>query len=384
VRIKRFPLRLLLTAVFLIVLFVPPLKMVVIKNTDISKAEQRKLTEFPELTLKKDSFKELPRLFELFVKDHLGFRNSLIQCHNYIKAIWLKKSPASNIILGKNNWLFYTGDSKGDIINDFRGLSPFSHLQIEALNDLIKKKNQWLSEQGIRYLFVIAPNKHTIYPEFIPDHFNRVTTKNRFAQLSDFVKKQSTNESFINLKLPLIENKKQNLIYYMTDSHWNGQGAFIAYQAIIEKLSTWFPELNDNPTTSLYSKTEKVVSGSGLAKMLNLVDFFTDQEINYKLKSSCTKDITIDGIEKAVTARPGTISFAKGCDKASLRAIVFRDSFFVPIVPLLSEHFERIVYIWDYYDRETLKKLIKVVKPDVVIEEHVERFLYTNFNPKFC
>lgn len=371
----------LLTAMFLIVLFAPPLKMTVTKNAGISIAEQRKLVSFPELELTKESIEQFPNGFEAFIRDHFGFRNIFIRYHNYIKAMWLKKSPASNIVLGKKNWLFYTGDMGGDIIEDFRGLSPFSRLQLEALTDLMEKKKQWLLNQGIRYLFVIAPNKHTIYPECVPDRFNQVSPNRRFVQLVDYINTHTAGESFLDLQPPLIKNKKNELLYYKTDSHWNGQGAFIAYQAIIDKLSRWFPEIKDNPEMALYSKQENESQGSGLAQMLSLAPFYTDREINFRLKANCARDITIDGLEEALTARPGTISFAKGCKKSSLRAIVFRDSFFVPIVPLLSEHFEQVVYVWDYYDRDTLTKLIQLVKPDVVIEEHVERFLYTNFNP---
>jgi len=371
----------ILTTIFLVVLFAPPARMALTRKSEVSKAEQRTLAEFPDLELTKESVEQFPDAFKAFVMDHFGFRNLFIRTHNYIKAIWLKKSPASNIIIGKNNWLFYTGDMGGDIIEDFRGLSPFSPLQLEALNDLMKKKKEWLSNQGIEYLFVIVPNKHTIYPEFIPERLNQVSTKRRFTQLVSFVKKHSTDESFLDLQLLLTKNKKQDLVYYKTDSHWNGFGAFLAYRAIIEKISTWFPEISGSPQAGLYSKQTKVSKGSGLAQMLNLAPFYTEEEVNYSLESTCAENLKIHDIEEVLTARPGTISFVKGCDKASLRAIVFRDSFFVPIVPLLSEHFEQIVYVWDYYDRETLKKLIEVVKPDVVIEEHVERFLYTNFNP---
>ena len=96
---------LFLAAIFLLIVFAPPLKMVMIKNNAISKAEQRKLAEFPTIKFSKDSLKHFPGQFENFIRDHVGFRNILIRCHNYVKALWLKKSPASNIILGKNRLL---------------------------------------------------------------------------------------------------------------------------------------------------------------------------------------------------------------------------------------------------------------------------------------
>jgi hypothetical protein len=59
------------------------------------------------------------------------------------------------------------------------------------------------------------------------------------------------------------------------------------------------------------------------------------------------------------------------------RALVVRDSFASRLVPFLSEHFSRAVYLWqnDFIPDDVLKS-----KPDVVIQEIVGRHLY-NFIP---
>ena len=65
-------------------------------------------------------------------------------------------------------------------------------------------------------------------------------------------------------------------------------------------------------------------------------------------------------------------------DDASLpRAVIFRDSFVSRLVPFLSEHFSRAVYLWqnDFDAAEVQKE-----HPDVVIQEIVGRHLY-NFIP---
>lgn len=51
---------------------------------------------------------------------------------------------------------------------------------------------------------------------------------------------------------------------------------------------------------------------------------------------------------------------------------MFRDSFADLLIPLLSEHFQRIVFSWQYtFDRDIVER----EKPDVVIQEMVEREL---------
>jgi hypothetical protein len=63
------------------------------------------------------------------------------------------------------------------------------------------------------------------------------------------------------------------------------------------------------------------------------------------------------------------------CDTSKLRAVVFRDSFFETIIPFIAEDFGQIVYIWKQYDHAIMKDLIDHQKPQIVIEEMVERLL---------
>jgi hypothetical protein len=64
-------------------------------------------------------------------------------------------------------------------------------------------------------------------------------------------------------------------------------------------------------------------------------------------------------------------------DSTLPRAVIFRDSFVSSLVPFLSEHFSRAVYVWQNdFDAETVVK----ERADVVIQEIVGRHLYT-FTP---
>jgi hypothetical protein len=64
------------------------------------------------------------------------------------------------------------------------------------------------------------------------------------------------------------------------------------------------------------------------------------------------------------------------CGKKNLRAVVFRDSFFVPLEPLLSENFREVIYLWKEFDQQNLEELLVHFKPDVVIEAVVERHVF--------
>ena len=61
------------------------------------------------------------------------------------------------------------------------------------------------------------------------------------------------------------------------------------------------------------------------------------------------------------------------------RALVFRDSFLTAVIPFLSENFQYSKYYWNNWDADTpIAEMIASVRPDIVIEEVVERLIKRN------
>ena len=62
------------------------------------------------------------------------------------------------------------------------------------------------------------------------------------------------------------------------------------------------------------------------------------------------------------------------CSKPGLpRAVILRDSMAIPLIPLLAENFSRVVFA---STRKLDRALIERERPDIVIEELVERSLH--------
>ena len=59
-----------------------------------------------------------------------------------------------------------------------------------------------------------------------------------------------------------------------------------------------------------------------------------------------------------------------------LKVLVFHDSFFRLLQPLLSAQFQDVSYIWLYSnDDEVNQYYAELIKPDIIIEEMSERYL---------
>jgi tetratricopeptide (TPR) repeat protein len=315
-----------------------------------------------------NTLKDYPRLFETYYNDNFGFRNILLGCLGDIRVGLLHKSTVPTVLLGKDGWLYF---NRNKLIDDYRGLKPYNTQQLELWKNTIENRQKWLADQGVRYLFVIVPEKHSIYPEYIPDNLHKINDKTRLDQLLEYFQNHSTIK-LMDLRNPLQEAKHNDLIYFKTGTHWTDKGAYIAYTNIMDQLITWFPELSTIDQSSLVIK--QADKEHDLSNMLGLSQKMTERNYFISLKTPCARDLIQNIFPQAPKEFDGSI-IVKGCNNNKLRAVVFRDSFFSMIEPFLSEHFESIFYVWDRYNYPILKTLIAKLHPDIVIEERVERYL---------
>ena len=186
----------------------------------------------------------------------------------------------------------------------------------------------------------------------------------------------------LDLRGPMKKIKKAALAYYRSDNHWTSYGAFAAYAAAMDKLGEWFPALR-GAAKGDYEIDIKPGLPGGLAYMLALGDVFKENMVIFTPKwERRAKDAAVDHKHEKFFQPP--IAKETG-DPGLPRAVVFRDSFSHELVPFLSEHFNRIVYIWPYPTalrkmRLFDKAVIEKEKPQLVIDEFVERY-FTEFPP---
>ena len=91
-------------------------------------------------------------------------------------------------------------------------------------------------------MFVVAPNKPALYPEYMPRSINRVTEQSRLQQLTDYLARES-DLTFINLRNRSSTRKPKHRVFHKTDTHWNAYGAFTGYQELMKPIQAWFPEV---------------------------------------------------------------------------------------------------------------------------------------------
>ena len=356
--------------VLLVVLFLSaislPMGLKVLGIETASMEENRVKAARPTLKFEKTALAEYPSQFEAYFNDSFGMRDKLIRWNNLVKVRSLGVSSSQQVLIGRKGWLYYTADGS---LEDYRRNKPFTNENLEDWRLALEAKRDYLAARGIRYLVVVAPNKHTIYPEFVPRTITQIHKESRLDQLSAYLRSRS-NVPVLDLREPLLRSKDANRLYFRRDTHWNGRGAFIGYQSIIAALEPWFPNIGRMPASS-FRELPSRRANPDLALLLGLGGVLTEGDIQMDPQPYHKATWLIPD------APPGKQPpWASECrsNPDLPRAVAFGDSFFGPMFGLMAEHFSRFVLVWNSPLDEAI---IDREKPQVVIEEFVERKLFT-------
>lgn len=325
--------------------------------------ENRRPAPFPKIRLWAPgwgySIVSFPRRFERYWNDSFAFRWYLIRAHSIAKLA-LGVSPSPKALVGQDGYLFYAAEQSVDY---FRRTKPFTGPELQRWREELEKRRDWLAERGIRYVIVVAPNKETIYPEFMPPALRPVRQESRLDQLLADLRLRSSVD-VIDLRPALKNAKLSQRVYHKTDTHWNDAGALVASREILTWLKRWFPEISDEPSSG--SLEVRAKPGGDLARMLALEDRFPEESIAW-----------VPAVVQAHAVSNGAGQLpdveVKECDGCNGPTVVMNhDSFNVNLAPFLTPKFSRTVLVEG--TRLNLP-LIEREKPALVIQEFVERAL---------
>lgn len=329
--------------------------------------ENRALSARPELKPKRAYLATFPEKYEAYYSDHFGLRRALIYGLSLARLSLLGVSSSPHVVVGDQGWLYYTLEETG---RDYPTFSPFSREDLQQLQRDLEIRRDWLARMGCRYLFVIAPDKQSIYPEYLPAHLQpRATVSTRMDQLVNHLKENSTL-NLLDLRPPLRKARTAEQVYHRTDSHWNFRGAFVAVHEIESQLRLWFPDIPTLPRSALQAEIDHRRRGD-LAGMLGLADRLSEDDLKVlptqKRARPVPEEVAL--LNRLTHLQP----MVTRIENPSLpRAVVLHDSFGEALVPFLSEYFQRTVFApEDEFD----VPLIERERPDVVIQVMVERKL---------
>ncbi len=358
----------LISLLFLVTIFASLIGGLIEEDSNVSTTEKRALASFPPFELRGGSIKRFPGLFDDYYADHFGGREWLSTTYRRIKLA-LGDSPSQDVTFGKDGWLFLGSVKHGynnynNPMGDARNLDLYSDEELQWVAHYMSTMKKWLNDQGIEYLFVLLPNKHTVYPEFLPDYIQKVNPRSSSDQLVDYIRGH-TDVALVDVRQLLLENKQAHRLYSRSDTHWNHYASNLAQYEIFKAIAEYYPKAVKPQRYPLAPGVNR--QAGDLANMIGVHDY-EELAPNPVFKHGCLP------VKHPRDAQETEI-FSVTCDSAQLKTLIFRDSFFNFLKPYFSRQFKQITYVWGKLDYEVLKQQLAIEKPDLVIEEMVERKL---------
>ena len=245
-----------------------------------------------------------------------GFRNRLVYAQNFLKETIFKTSGQSDVIVGEDGWLFY-----GRALDDFLGTSVLDEVSIERMGVILSMMQEYVERQNGEFIFVSAPNKMSVYGEYMPYYYIEENGQGNYELLYDRLTALGVNT--VQLKNELALKKLAGVqLYHKLDSHWNNYGAAIAYEAMAEALSDVYGEAYSGYThySGLPYSIKNNFSGD-LQSMLLPGSKVKDAQVEFDVEESFEYLNRFRGVDDLVIT---TQNNSAAVDKS---ATLFRDSF---------------------------------------------------------
>lgn len=312
-----------------------------------------------------------PISFERAFADRFGGREALLRIYNRIRVRLFGVPSSSNVLIGRDGWLYFMGEDGTSFDRFYRGTLPVSDAQLRAVVAELARRNAFLTARGIGYVVMVAPDKSTIYPEYLPHWATKMTATTALDRFVDAIRADGSIR-YVDVRDALRVAKARERVYFETDSHWNLLGAAVAYGELMRAVGSALPAFDMRPVPPVFPPYVPGVDiyRGDLARLTGDPNAFGEPDyaplgkVLAAPQSRCarrTDDERNNGLE------------TYGCDRPALpRAIVYRDSMAIPLIPLLSENFSRSIYVGS---RQLDPEFVLREHPDIVIEELVERAL---------
>ena len=343
---------------FLAVCWAPLLVMAFGKNSP--NQEKRILAEKPALFTPHGMNLNFPKQFNAYFSDHFGLRTTCVTAYTALIYYTLNDSVNEQVIAGKNGWLFF-----GPTLNDYTAINTLTDLQIDRIVKALVQQEAYLSSLGITFIFTIAPNKSSVYPEHMPARYRPQLQQNNLHKLSKALEKQAIH--YVDLLDPLRTAKHKHQVYHAKDTHWNNIGARVTVQTMLSRLQEIRPDIAlGNPTSARYQLAQ--IWLGDLSQMLLPALAIKDEQAIYGVPENYTwKE---NGRRSRLQRNPEAMHIHTTCDTNSASLFMFRDSFANALIPFISSRFAEVNYTravpYDYTE-------IELLSPDVVFLEIAER-----------
>lgn len=280
-----------------------------------------------------------------YVADHFALRQQMVTLNAAIQTRLFASSPAQDVIWGSDGWLYY-----GKTLDDYQNRAALSAEEARQAAQLVADMQAYCEEKGAEFLFTIAPNKNSLYPEHMPGRYLQSGDAGNYERVEPYLRELSVNYA----DLFTFFGAQEEILYLKTDSHWSNRGAALVHDFIMQRLGrphTGFAGMPYQTAETHRGDLYEMLYPAGTAREEQQQYAFSFEHVT---PPRSPEDILIRTVSK----------------KGTGRLLFCRDSFGNALYPFLAEDFAEATVT-----RAMPYPFEQVREGDVVIVEIVERNL---------
>ena len=186
-----------------------------------SAAANERLAEFPAVKTEEGINWDFLSQLQKYVNDRFFLRQRLITLDHRMSNL-LGVSGEDTVIAGKTGWLFFA-----QTLPDYTGTDTMSGRELFSAASNVALMEEYCRKTGREFTFIIAPNKNSLYGQFMPDYGVKAETHDaqRFNGLLD-----QMGVKYVDLFAAF--GAEPEPLYFAHDSHSNSKGAALGADLI--------------------------------------------------------------------------------------------------------------------------------------------------------
>lgn len=308
---KQFEKR-IFACLFLVLLLIPCLGMLVLGPSGAAAKEI--LAPAPRLLTAEGRFNAAV-LNETadYLADHFALRRQMLTAWSALQSL-LNSSPEEQVIRGRDGWLYFS-----ETLEDYAG-ARLSDGELEQIARRLSELSREAEARGGRFLFTVAPNKNSLYPEYMPERFPRGHENSDLVRLLPLLEQYGV--AYVDLFSP-------DIPYYRTDTHWTAEGAALAADRILSALG------RGSDFSARNFRAEGLHKGD-LYEMLYPALAGNEPEI--------VPDFAFSFVHENEPRGGEALKIRTHCKAGQGRLFCWRDSFGIALYPYLAESFETALF----------------------------------------
>lgn len=224
----------ILAVVFVLIIFPLGLYNLLKGDREYSELENRKLQERPKLRFTDAWSGEYFKDYESYIKDQFAFKDEITSSYVQFNFYGLKRDKVNGFYLGKDGRIYEDKD-----INLNETLE-----KVKKRNEYIKKISKEVTSKGKEFYAIYVPTSSDYSAEGLPIYAK--ANMKKVLKIEEEINSLSKSVDYVNLrdvfeKDAAGDESTVNKFYFKTDNHWNINGAWKAYEYIVNKARKKFP-----------------------------------------------------------------------------------------------------------------------------------------------